>query len=89
MAKYRHKPIIVEAEQWFPDHSIPTVFHPVAEALRRARNLLPEEGLWIGCSADDQAYSAVIHPGDWIVMENDGFQSLYLAIEFETCYEPV
>jgi len=85
MAKYRHKPLIVEAEQWFPDKPHDLVLYPVVQ--------------WDGCPSldDDEGLfmctgltpGEIVHPGDWIVTDRDGFHSLYWEAHFENCYEPV
>ena len=85
MAKYRHKPIIVEAEQWFPDSPHPDVLYPVVP-WDRCPNLTSDEGLFM-CNGIDPG--EIVHSGDWIVTDKDGFRTLYWAVGFEECYEPV
>ncbi len=78
--KYRHKLIIVEAKQWFPDHPVAGVLFPVPDGVAPFK-LGPTKGLFRG--------AFVVDPGDWIVYEANGMRALYSPAEFAECFEPV
>ncbi len=83
MAKYKHKPIIVEAEQWFPNHSVPGVLFPPPAGLD-GWTLDFEPSPTDGVTQTGERVAA----GDWIVTDKDGFHAVYSPAEFEYCYEP-
>lgn len=73
--KYRKKPIIVEAEQWFPDKKLDSVI------------IDPPTRPYV-ISIHGQA--TFISPGDWIITEPDGEHHYPCKPDiFEATYEPV
>lgn len=75
MAKFRKKPVIVQAEQWFPGKDVPGVFlHQPPDAVLGGRGH-GEQRL------AQEPYAAVrtiqgvvtrVCPGDWIITESNG-----------------
>lgn len=58
MAKYRKKPIVVEAEQWFPDKPVEGVIFPAFQqdkSLANCGGIITLEG------------KHIVSPGDWII----------------------
>ena len=102
MPRFRSKPIVVEAEQWWPDKSLPYV-HPAwddsvfgellsYELVRQAeaRGVDDPEKL------DDAGYvetpggnEELVLPGDWVVTLPDGSRRVFTPEEFELAFEPV
>ena len=83
MARYRKRPIVIEAEQWFPwVHTIPEVEEvetgdAITEVIGRIRTLEDIPG----------SYHYVM-PGDWIIR---GIQGEVYAVKpdiFKATYEP-
>ena len=87
MQKFRKKPIVIEAVQWFKegDHSVVTQF--------RARNLHTCEG----CGKEMYEHgkcptlegSHLVCPGDWIITGIKGEQYPCKDDIFRATYEPV
>lgn len=89
MTKYRRKPIVVEAVQWFPGVPHPMVRFPVDPGL--LKDFAPwadakQHGLFVG----DTGPSRLVFPGNWIVTETHrrGTECLCLSDEdFRDDYE--
>lgn len=60
MPKYRKKPVVVEAEQWFPGKEVEGVMD---------KAMLSE--VWFGAKAEDGRYFIRTLEGDMIVMPGD------------------
>jgi len=84
MPKFRKKPIVIEAEQFWPDRPLP--FHergPVVQSV---------EGEWLVTSANGPQ---VLAPGDWVVLEQPSptlppFSAYPIQAEiFSATYDPV
>lgn len=74
MPKFRKKPIVVEAEQWFPGKAIDGVY------------TLGEKGLgWI----DTLEGGHVVSSGDWIITGIMGKKYPCKPAIFEATYEPL
>ncbi|MEW6047308.1 MAG: hypothetical protein AB1609_12640 [Bacillota bacterium] len=95
--KYRLKPVIVEAEQWWPDKPVPGVLPTkgstdsldVAFAQAMARGLKSADEFWT-CGYIRTALGAcLVMPGDWVVTEPDGSRKVLTPEQFEAAYEPV
>ena len=80
MAKYRKKPLEVDAEQFFPDGKSPLPFSEHGACCFDGKR-------WYVKTAGAKAQ---IFPGDWIIAEfdNQGFYPCRPDI-FEATYEPV
>jgi hypothetical protein len=75
MKKYRKKPLIVEAEQWFPGKRVEGVQKDFA-------NLN-----YVITVSEQRVY---LKPGDWIIKESDGIHYYPCdAAVFERTYEEV
>lgn len=72
MAKFRHKPIIVKAEQWSPDSKIEGVEKRARGAYGYIQTL---------------EHRHVVLPGDWIITSKAGKKSVCKAGVFEAVYE--
>jgi hypothetical protein len=80
MAKYRKKPVIVEAEQWWPGKHVDGVIYPVPnhEPYDADKGLIEtSEG------------PAIIFPGDYIITDEYGDKYVCSQVIFEMMYEPV
>lgn len=78
MAKYRKKPVIVEATQWFPGLDVAGVKPPV-------EGTLPE--FYVVTTHGQITWVA---PGDWIITEPDGEHHYPCKPDiFEKSYDPI
>ncbi len=76
MRQYRKRPVIVEAEQWFPGRPIP------------AAVLDEPTGNYFVTTIQGQ--TVMLTPGDWIIRESDGVHHYPCsAAEFARIYEEV
>jgi hypothetical protein len=79
MAQFRKRPVVVEAEQWFPGKDVPGVID--------LRNEKVEEG-WGVMTAHGQI--AILAAGDYVVAEPGGRGHYPVEADiFETTYERV
>lgn len=80
MARYRKRPIVVEAEQYFPDRPLPDGV--------RTNDYEHAPGRHYVVTIHRQC--ALLNPGDWVIAESDG-EHFYpcSAEEFGRIYEPV
>ena len=78
--KFRKKPIVIEAEQWFPGKEIAGVF-------TRCKNL--DINMEIGPCIDTLKGRMKVSPGDWIITGINGEQYACKPDIFEKTYEPV
>lgn len=77
MARYRSKPVEIDAEQWHPGKSVRGVF-----ALGVDPYVMP-------CVITIHGQVTPISPGDWIVAEPDGIHFYPCKPDiFESRYEP-
>jgi hypothetical protein len=89
MAKYRKKPVVIEAEQWFPDRRVDGVV---------SAPLIDGKGGLCGCVLLGGLTEAHVHtlegpllvsPGDWIITGVKGEKYLCKPDIFAATYEPV
>jgi hypothetical protein len=83
MAKYRKKPVVIEAEQWFPNKQIDGVIKsPILESTddnpSGAYGQIETLEGWMTCI-----------PGDWIITGVKGEKYPCKPDIFEMTYEPV
>ena len=83
MAKYKKKPVVIEAEQWFPNKSIEGIIYP-----------MPNDGSVIGfnllvdCAAIETLEGwHIVSPGDWIITGIKGEKYPCKPDIFEMTYE--
>jgi len=84
MTKYRKKPIVVEAEQWFPEHPAEGVVFPV-----------PQEDGFLAFSVEHPSCGRietlegphVVSPGDWIITGIAGEKYPCKPAIFDATYE--
>lgn len=81
--KFRNKPRVVEADQWFPGKIVAGVTEYVHD---------PGDGSTVssgfGSVITIHGESAKVVPGDWIITESDGIHHYPCkAAEFEKIYE--
>lgn len=75
MPKYRKKPVVVEAVQWFPFVTIPGV---------------DTSRLGEATVTTIQGRQVNISPGEWVITESDGIHHYPCSSEeFSRLYEPV
>lgn len=80
MPKFRKKPIVVEAFQWFPDNP-----HPAVKITAPERGSLEPRGL-----VKTAGGNALVYPGDWVIEESDGSGHYPCRPDiFATTYEAV
>ena len=82
MAKYRKKPIIVDAERWYPGVEIDGV--DGSHAARLAHGL-PLDAAWV----DTLEGGNIVSSGDWIITGVRGEKYPCKPDIFEMTYEPV
>ena len=92
MPKYRKKPVVVEAEQWWPKSKNEYVcFPPADKTSALARELCRECG--VARNQHGKVYTLegwlMICPGDWIITGVKGKRYLCKADIFAQTYEPV
>ena len=80
MSKFRKKPIVIEAEQWFPGIEIDGV--DVSGAAQLVNNLQGDQG-WI----DTLEGGHIVSPGDWIITGIAGEKYPCNPDIFEATYE--
>ncbi len=78
--KYRKKPVVIEAEQFWPDKPLP--FND------RGPVVCFNEGWYVVTIHDQRADLA---PGDWVILESRGINAAYPCKPdiFDACYEAV
>ena len=88
MAKYRKKPVIIEAEQWFPENNIEGVMFPLPA---KARPLCPVKAKKLANVGfiDTLEGGHFVSPGDWIITGIKGEKYPCKPDIFEKTYEPV
>jgi len=90
MAKYRKKPVVVDAEQWFPDKPVEGVI-PLTEAPMVNPVLIAETGY----RPEQLGYirtlegGHIVSPGDWIITGVKGEKYPCKPDIFEATYERV
>ncbi len=89
MAKYRKKPVVIEATQWWKDgdHSNVIEIPPsVVETIKdRSVALNIDECRWIGTLEGGH----IVSPGDWIITGVQGEQYPCKPDIFQSTYEPI
>lgn len=83
---YRKKPIIIEAEQWFPDKEIEGVTRDYFSRSDGSKELCNEWATIIYGPAGDKL---TVWPGDWIITDVDGEKYPCKPDIFEKTYELV
>lgn len=80
--KFRRKPIVVDAEQWFPGEKIEGVRH----FKPRGEGGSPGESWFVVTIHGQHAY---LMPGDWVITEPDGIHHYPCKPDvFAAIYEP-
>jgi len=88
MAKYRKKPVVIDAEQWFPDKPVEGVGYPVVDTDPFMVPFHQVHGFdrgWI----ETLEGGHVVSPGDWIITGVKGERYPCKPDIFEMTYEPV
>lgn len=78
MPKFRKRPVVVEAEQWFPWHPVVGVFEPA-----------PDSTTQFAPHCETLEGPLNVSPGDWIVTGVHGEKYPVKPDIFEKTYEPV
>lgn len=81
MARYRKKPVVVEAEQFWPEKK------PWPKGVVRADWPFSGGENNFGLKVDDGNW-VLLHPGDWIVTKSHGEQERCFSESFAATYEP-
>jgi hypothetical protein len=77
MAKYRKKPVVIEAEQWFPGQAVRGVCACTARSGPHLHTI-------------HEGQSVELAPGDYVIPESDGEHFYPCKPDiFEKTYEPV
>jgi len=89
MAKYRKKPVVVEAVQWNKDGNHPDVVEIPLSVLETIKDRSTAIGInecrWIGTLEGGH----IVSPGDWIITGVAGEKYPCKPDIFEKTYEPV
>lgn len=90
MAKYRKKPVVVEAEQWFPGKNVEGVI-PLSEAPLVNPILIKETGYPVEQLGYIHTLEGgyIVSPGDWIITGVKGEKYACKPDVFEKTYEKV
>ncbi|RKX26656.1 MAG: hypothetical protein DRP46_10620 [Candidatus Zixiibacteriota bacterium] len=84
MAKFRRKPIVIEAEQWFPGRDVKGVHQHFDVGIGSELDSAPH------VHTIHKNQMVIIEPGDWIIPEGDGEHFYPCKPDiFEKTYEPV
>lgn len=79
MARYRKKPVVVEAVQWFKPGD-----HPAVTTTAPERGSLEPRGV-----VQTAGGKAIVYPGDWVITEPDGRGHYPCKPDiFDATYEP-
>ena len=86
--KYRKKPVVIEAEQFFPDK------HPWPEGVERFEEksveaVTGDKSTWYGWRIATLEGPAYVTPGDWIITDVKGEKYPCKPNIFKATYEPV
>ena len=87
MAKYRKRPVIVEAVQWFPGTECKMVVPATFPAIDPAGNEVSVERADMMGVFTPRGFR-LVYPGDWVVLENGGHW-VSRTRRFTATYEPV
>jgi len=85
--KYRKKPVVIDAEQFFPDHKP----HPkgVEEfVVRMTENVDGTRNTWFGWRVQTIEGPLAVSPGDWIITGVKGERYPCKPDIFDMTYEP-
>lgn len=86
MAKFRKKPVVIEAVQWFKDGDHPAVRRATRDqAIGLVPGLLWEHAGWVATLEGGH----VVKPGDWIITGIKGENYPCKPDIFSATYEPV
>ncbi len=85
MAKFRRKPVVVDAEQFHPDQKPWPV--GVMERTSSGRSDFTPKERTFGFNGVN--YGAKIRPGDWVVTNQTGERYIVLQDHFFDVFEPV
>ncbi len=90
MARYRKKPIVIEAEQWFPGIKVEGVEHPPLPGTSQGEECLRAHG---PCGlVHTLEGKMIVMPGDWVITgiagerypcKDDIFRQTYELVEEE------
>ena len=83
MAMYRKKPVVIEAEQWFPDSA--ELEDVDSSGAAQTVHELRSDQAWI----ETLEGGHVVSPGDWIITGVQGEKYPCKPDIFEITYEPV
>jgi hypothetical protein len=89
MARFRKRPVVVQAEQWHPGAAVPGVLLSEAEDV-------PSRSGGVAFTIPPRPYVVTIHnqrawlaPGDWVITEPDGVHHYPCKPDvFAATYEP-
>ena len=89
--QFRKKPVVVEAEQWFPGKEVKGVFAVTSTAViggrGHGRQEFPQEPRAAVTTIHGQV--AYLEPGDWVITEPDGIHHYPCKPDiFDKTYEP-
>lgn len=89
MARFRKRPIVVEAEQWFPGRTVAGVDWPVQPSVLALMQELGEkiDGDVAVCPTLEGPF--IVRPGDWIITGVKGERWPVKPDIFKASYEPV
>jgi hypothetical protein len=92
MAKFRKRPVVIDAEQWFPNKEVPGVsFEPYSVTIggrgHGEQTFEQPPKPYVTTIHGQRAYLA---PGDWVITEPDGVHHYPCKPDiFEASYEPL
>lgn len=88
MPKFRKKPVIIEAEQWYPDKKVESVIFPLPP---KARPFCPIKAKKLSNMGfiDTLEGGHFVSPGDWIITGVRGEKYPCKPDIFEKTYEKV
>ncbi len=86
MAKYRKKPVVVDAEQWFPQKPVDGVEYPPLPGTPQGQEYIKTYG---PCGIVRRLGNMVAMPGYWIITDANGNKSICDPDTFEETYELV
>lgn len=89
MAQYRKKPVVIEAEQWFPGREVAGVV-PLPEHVRARMTSVERDGEGREAVAfvDTLEGGHIVSAGDWIITGVKGERYPCKPDIFEATYEP-
>ncbi len=82
--KFRKKPVVIEAEQWWPNKPVAGVIYPPPEEISKRLVMTVEVGY-----IDTLEGGHLVNPGDWIITGIKGEKYPCKPDIFEATYEEV